>query len=84
MLTGLHERSLRTKNAAPFLWSLIEIGCSLLTVTSESISNIIYYVKDKYNEYVCFPRCGKFYKIEIRHETMYQEVLPPLTFLVSK
>lgn len=76
-----------TKNAAPFLRSLIETGAFILfyflTLISESISNIVYYVKDNCNENVPFLRHGKCYKIVSRHETLCQEVLPPITLIVS-
>ena len=87
MLTGLHSRSVCTKNAAPFLRSLTETGAFIfffLTLISESISNIVYYVKDNCNENVPFLRHGKCYKIVSRHETMNQEVLLPMTLIVSE
>lgn len=45
---------------------------------------MIYYVKDKHNENVCFRRWGRFYQIAMRRETMCREVLPLLTLLVNE
>lgn len=76
-----------TKNVAPFLRSLIETGAFIylfLTLISESVSNIVYYVQDNCNENVPFLRHGKCSKIVSRHETMYQEVVPPITLTVSE